>query len=146
MKRFWFCPTYNWTNKALTFEQSLKHHTCYKMGAMRPWIIRSSACMMWWPGETYMLSCLWHLWSPCSWKSKSSIRKRKHQFSSNSWQIDFSSAALSVLWIKEELDAVDDRWYPWLYSDWLQKESITRTRETVDLCLSVPKSWIFYIT
>ena len=31
-------------------------------------------------------------------------------FSSNSWQIDFSSATLSVPRIKEELDAVDGRW------------------------------------
>ena len=68
-------------------------------------------------------ACLWHLWSSSDWECESSIRK----FSSNFSQIDLSSLTLSVLWVVEELDAVDSEWYPWFYSGWPPKESIGRT-------------------
>ena len=47
--------------------------------------------------------------------------------SSNSSQIDLSSLTLSVPWVVEELDAVDNEWYPWFYSGWPPQESIRRT-------------------
>jgi len=86
--------------KAFIFELSLKHNVLvmkWRAKWRRVWSLHKLNVVAWGDVE----ACLFITLLKLSWlKMWKQCFKIKHRFSSNSWQIDLTSATLSVHWIK----------------------------------------------